>query len=125
VVVLRPCKYADIGLNAIMTDKWILRIVENAGEMFAKDSDSDVTVPREPLMEDMKQHLSFTPQRFLWTIGWRTYVWQEKETGKFQELTEDEWSELGAVGTVGYSRDDSGSDTPSGDAREDEGSSTE
>lgn len=108
-----------------MSDKWILRIVENAGEMLAKDGDEKVAVPVEPLIEDMQNHLSFKPKNYLWTIGWRTYVWQEKETGKFQELTEDEWAELSSVGTVGYARDDSGSDAPSTTTAGDEGSNPE
>jgi hypothetical protein len=125
VVVLRTCKYADIGLDAIMSEKYILRIVENAGEMLAKHDDTNVAVPTEPLLEDMKHHLSFTPKNYLWTIGWRTYVWQEKETGKFQELTESEWAELSSVGTVSYSRDDDGGSDAVGDASTDEGISTQ
>jgi hypothetical protein len=108
-----------------MTPKWEVKIVENAGEIKGEVNSEKVVVPTSALITDIKSQLMFIPKQFSWTVGWRAYVWQEKETGKFQELTEDEWSELGAVGTVGYSRDDSGSDTPSGDAREDEGSSTE
>jgi hypothetical protein len=108
-----------------MSDKWILRIVENAGEMLAKDGDKKVAVPVEPLLEDMQHHLSFKPKNYLWTIGWRTYVWQEKETGKFQELTSDEWTELSSVGTLSYTRDDSGSDDASASTTRDEGSDTE
>lgn len=108
-----------------MSDKWILRLVENAGEMLAKEDDREIAVPKEPLLEDMQHHLSFKPQHYLWTIGWRTYVWQEKETGKFQELTEDEWNELASVGTVGYSRGDSGSDDASTSASGDEGNNPE
>jgi hypothetical protein len=125
VVVLRTCKYADIGLDAIMSEKYILRIVENAGEMLAKNDDTNVAVPTEPLLEDMKRHLLFTPKRYLWTIGWRTYVWQEKETGKFQELSESEWAELSSVGTVSYSRDDDGSSDAVGDSTPDEGVSAQ
>lgn len=108
-----------------MSDKWILRVVENAGEMLAKDTDTDLAIPQQPLLEDMQHHLSFKPQRHLWTIGWRTYVWQEKETGKFQELTEDEWNELSNVGTVGYSRGDSTGDDGGTDASGDEGKNPE
>jgi hypothetical protein len=108
-----------------MSDKWILRLVENAGDMLAREDDKEIAVPKEPLVEDMTQHLSFTPKHYLWTIGWRTYVWQEKETGKFQELTEEEWNELASVGTVGYSRGDSASDGAGTDATGDEGSNPE
>ena len=108
-----------------MSDKWILRSVENAGEMLAKDTDVDITVPKETLLEDMKTHLSFTPKQYLWTIGWRTYVWQEKETGKFKELTEKEWGELASVGTVSYTRGDSDSDGAGTDSSGDEGKNPE
>ena len=108
-----------------MTEKWILRVVENVGETTGKDGDDHVAVPAGLLREDMQQHLSFKPKNYSWTIGWRTYVWQEKETGKFQELTEDEWAELSSVGTLSYTRDDSGSDDASASTTRDEGSDTE
>lgn len=92
-----------------MSNEWILRVAENGGETTAKDSDDHVAVPASILREDMKQHLSFLPKNFVWTIGWRTYVWQEKETGKFQELTQEEWEKVTTVGTISYTRDAGGS----------------
>lgn len=107
-----------------MTEKWILRIVENAGEMLAKESDDAVSVPKEPLREDMKHHLSFVPKNYLWTIGWRTYVWQEKETGKYKDLTEEEWHDA-FIGTLGNSRADSTDAGTSTDSEGNEGDATE
>lgn len=105
-----------------MSEKWILQIVENAGEMVNKTyKDVAVTVPRDILLKDMEQHLSFLPKNFVWTIGWRTYVWQEKETGKFQELTQEEWEKLTTVGTISYTRDAGGSGDELANPTTDEG----
>lgn len=99
-------------------------MVENAGDMLAKDSDTEVTLPKEPLLEDMQHHLSFKPKNYLWTIGWRTYVWQEKETGKFKELTDEEFKQT-LLGTLGDTRADSPDAGGLTDASGDEEETTE
>ena len=117
---LRPCKYADKGHGDTVT--WELRLVENMGEMFGSEDSESVVVPTEPLIEDMKRQLKFLPNKFTWTVGWRTYVWQETETKEFKQLTEEEFKKLYDGGTLNYTGDDGTSDSgvrPTGD---DEGS---
>ena len=117
---LRPCKYADKGHGDTVT--WELRLVENMGEMFGSEDSESVVVPTEPLIEDMKRQLKFLPNKFTWTVGWRTYVWQETETKEFKQLSDEEFQTLLAGGTVNYTEDGGGGDTPSETTRSDKGS---
>ena len=101
---------------------WELRLVENMGEVIGSPDSSDVAVPTEPLIEDMKKQLKFLPKNFTWTIGWRTYVWQETETKEFKELTAEEHETLYNGGTLSDPADDREGDTGSTDTGADEGS---
>lgn len=107
----------------IMTNSnWQLKVVENAGELRGSIDATDVAVPTKALITDIKAQLMFIPKNFTWTVGWRAYVWQEEETGRFKELTESEWNTLLSEGTVHYSRDGGSSDSGSGTTTESEGS---
>jgi hypothetical protein len=92
-----------------MTPKWEIKIVENAGELRGSLNAEDVVVQAKPLITDIKAQLMFIPKQFSWTVGWRAYVWQEEESGRFKDLTEDEFKRLVNEGTINYSRDDEGS----------------
>ncbi len=98
---------------------WELKLAENSGDLRGTYDSQEVVVPTKSLITDMKAQLMFLPKNFTWTVGWRTYVWQNKETGRFQELTEEEYTTLVNGGTVNYTRDGGGSDTelttPAGD----------
>lgn len=120
---LRPCKYADKGFSNTMT--WELRLVENMGDIYGSLDSKEVVVPTEPLITDMEKQLKFLPTNFTWTVGWRTYVWQETETKEFKQLSDSEYKELLSGGTLNYTGDDSGSDTGSGTTGSDEGSTAQ
>lgn len=105
-----------------MTHQWELKMVENMGELPGTLSSEDVVVPTKPLITDMKAQLMLYPKNFTWTVGWRAYVWQEKETGRFKDLSDDEYKQLITEGTVSYTRDVEGSDNASADSSADEGS---
>lgn len=90
--------------------KWVLKEVGNEGQLPGSVDSQDVAVPTKPLITDIKAQLMFIPKQFNWTVGWRAYVWQDEETGRFQDLTEEEFKELMERGTLNYSRDGEGSD---------------
>ena len=92
-----------------MAPEWEVKVVENAGEVKGSLDAEDVVVPTKPLITDIKAQLMFIPKQFYWTVGWRAYVWQEKESGEFQDLTEEEFKRLLDEGTISYSRDAGGS----------------
>ena len=108
-----------------MSSKWELNEVGNDGQMIGTASDKDVSVPTDKLITDMKAQLMFIPNKFTWSVGWRAYVWRNKETGRFQDLTEDEFKELISTGTVNYTRDGGTSDTTVASTDGHEGSTTE
>jgi hypothetical protein len=94
---------------------WELKVVENAGEIPAEDYPEGITVPVKPLLLDIKTQLMFEPKRYVYTVGWRAYVWQKKEGGIFKDLNASEYNELIKRGTVSYTREtdgDSGSSAP-------------
>jgi len=92
-----------------MTPKWEIKVVENAGELQGSLNAEDVVVHAKPLITDIKAQLMFIPKQFSWTVGWRAYVWQEEESGRFKDLTDEEFKRLVNEGTINYSRDDDGS----------------
>lgn len=94
-----------------MSSKWELSEVGNEGQLVGTPNDKDVKVPTDKLMIDIKAQLMFIPNKFTWSVGWRAYVWRNTETGRFQDLTEEEFQELISKGTVNYTRDGGGSDT--------------
>ena len=105
-------------------EEWELKVVENAGEIPADKYPEGITVPVKPLVTDIKAQLMMIPKNYVYTVGWRAYVWQKKEGGGFKDLSEAEYSELLERGTVSYTREttgDTGSSTPipSGEASTD------
>ena len=108
-----------------MTPKWEIKVVENAGELQGSLNAEDVVVPTKPLITDIKSQLMFIPKQFSWTVGWRAYVWQEEESGRFKDLTDEEFKRLLNEGTISYSRDvGTGSDVSQADTNGDEASDT-
>jgi len=104
---------------------WELRLVENMGDLVGSPNSESVVVPTEPLLEDMKKQLQFIPKNFTWTVGWRTYVWQETEKKEFKDLTQSEHDKLYAGETLGHPEDGGESDTGIGTTTSDEGNSTQ
>lgn len=104
---------------------WELRLVENMGDLVGSDKTESVVVPTETLIEDMKKQLKFLPKNFTWTVGWRTYVWQETETKEFKELTEGEHKKLYAGEHLNQPEDGGESNNASGLASTTEGKSAE
>lgn len=108
-----------------MTPKWEIKVVENAGELQGSLNAEDVVVPTKPLITDIKAQLMFIPKQFSWTVGWRAYVWQEEKSGRFKDLTDEEFKRLLNEGTISYSRDaGTGSDVSQADTNGDEASDT-
>ena len=106
-----------------MTPKWEIKVVENAGELQGSLNAEDVVVPTKTLITDIKAQLMFIPKQFSWTVGWRAYVWQEEESGRFQDLTDEEFKRLLDEGTISYTRDaGAGSDVSTTDTNRDEAS---
>lgn len=98
-------------------EDWELKVVENAGEIPADKYPEGITVPVKPLLTDIKTQLMMVPKNYVYTVGWRAYVWQKKEGGAFQDLTEAEYNELIERGDVAYTREttgDTGSSTTIG-----------
>ena len=104
---------------------WELKVVENAGEIPAEDYPEGITVPVKPLLLDIKTQLAMVPKRYVYTVGWRAYVWQEEKSGRFKDLTDEEFKRLLNEGTISYSRDaGTGSDVSQADTNGDEASDT-
>jgi len=93
---------------------WELRLVENMGEILGSDKSESVVVPTEELIEDMKKQLKFLPKNFTWIVGWRTYVWEEKEKKEFKELTQGEHKKLYSGEHLNQPEDGGESDNTSG-----------
>lgn len=70
---------------------WTLIVVENAGEIPAKEVKDDVVVATKTLLTDIKAQLMVVPRTLSYTVGWRAVVWQNKESGAFLDLTEKEF----------------------------------
>ena len=85
-------------------EDWELKVVENAGEIPAENYPEGITVPVKPLLLDIKTQLMLVPKHYVYTVGWRAYVWQKKEGGVFKDLNESEYNELLERGTVSYAR---------------------
>lgn len=94
---------------------WSLIVVENSGEIPAKEFKDEVVVPTKPLLTDIKSQLMVVPRTLSYTVGWRALVWQNKESGAFLDLTETEYDAYINGGIVTFTR---GSEQ---DAKEDEG----
>lgn len=88
---------------------WELKVVENHGDLRGSTATEELVVPTKTLFDDIQAQLNYIPKNFSWTVGWKSYVWQEKETGNIKDLSEDEYTALLNEGTVAYTRDADGS----------------
>ena len=87
--------------------KWELTVVENAGEIPANKVKDEVAVETKPLLIDIKAQLMIAmPKTLTYTVGWRALVWQNKETGQFKDISDEEYEEYLRTGTINYSKTD-------------------
>lgn len=100
---------------------WELKLVENMGEILGSDRSESIVVPTEELIKDMKKQLKFLPKNFTWTVGWRTYVWEETEKKEFKELTQAEHKKLYSGEHLNQPEDGGESDNASGPTTDIEG----
>ena len=100
---------------------WELKLVENMGEILGSDKSESVVIPTEELIADMKKQLKFLPKNFTWIVGWRTYVWEEKEKKEFKELTQGEHKKLYSGEHLNQPEDGGESDNTSGPTTTDKG----
>jgi hypothetical protein len=98
---------------------WTLTVVENAGEIPANKVEDEIAVPTKTLLVDIKAQLMVVPRTLSYTVGWRALVWQNKESGAFLDLTEEELNAYNNGGIVTFTR---GSEQ---DAKKDEGTSAD
>ena len=81
---------------------WTLTVVENAGEIPPERIQDEIAVSTAPLLTDIKSQLMMVPRTLSYTVGWRALVWQNKETGRFQDLTEEQWQAYQDGGIVTF-----------------------
>ena len=84
---------------------WELSIVENAGEISASRVGEELIAKTSPLITDMKAQLMLMPRTLTYIVGWRALVWKNKETGRFEDLTEEEYKAYLDGGIVTYTRE--------------------
>lgn len=102
---------------------WELTVVENAGEIPADKVTDVVSVPTKPLQIDIKaQLLMHKPKTLVYTVGWRALVWQNKETGQFKDITEEQYDEYIRTGTINSTPSDGKDAGQTGSTSGDEGS---
>ena len=70
---------------------WELSVVENAGEVPASEVKDEFVIKTDRFLTDIKVQLMLMPRALTYTAGWRALVWKNKETGRFQDLTEEEY----------------------------------
>jgi hypothetical protein len=70
---------------------WELTVAQNDGEIPSEKVKDEIVVPTAPLLTDIKAQLMTVPRTLTYIVGWRALVWQNKETGQFQDLTEEQW----------------------------------
>ena len=81
---------------------WELTVVENAGEIPADKVKDEKAVSTAPLLIDIKAQLMIAmPKTLVYTVGWRALVWQNKETGQFKDISEEEHAEYIRTGSIG------------------------
>jgi len=90
--------------------KWELTVVENAGEIPAARVKDEISVETKPLLTDIKVQLMLMPKSLVYTVGWRALVWQDKETGRFKDITDEEYEEYNRTGSV-YTASSTGTDS--------------
>ena len=81
---------------------WELTIAQNEGEIPADKVKDEIAVPTAPLLTDIKAQLMTVPRTLTYTVGWRALVWKNKETGRFQDLTEEQWQAYQDGGIVTF-----------------------
>lgn len=81
---------------------WELTIAQNEGEIPANKVKDEIAVPTAPLLTDIKAQLMTVPRTLTYTVGWRALVWQNKETGRFKDLTEEQWQAYQDGGIVTF-----------------------
>ena len=81
---------------------WTLAVIENAGEIDARQIKEEIKVKTAPLLTDIKAQIMMVPRTLTYTVGWRALVWQNKETGRFQDLTEEQWQAYQDGGIVTF-----------------------
>jgi hypothetical protein len=91
-------------------DNWELTVVENAGEIPASRIKDGISVETKPLLIDIKAQLMLMPKSLVYTVGWRALVWQNKETGRFKDITDEEYEEYIRTGSV-YTASPTGTDS--------------
>jgi hypothetical protein len=97
---------------------WELTVVENAGEIPASRIKDEIAVETKPLLIDIKAQLMLMPKTLVYTVGWRALVWQNKETGRFKDITDEEYEEYTRTGTINSA---SSTGTDSGKVRPSDG----
>ena len=90
--------------------KWELTVVENAGEIPASRIKDEIAVETKPLLIDIKAQLMLMPKTLVYTVGWRALVWQNKETGGFKDITDEEYEEYTRTGSI-YTASSTGTDS--------------
>ena len=103
---------------------WTLTVIENAGEIPAKEVKDDVVVSTKPLLTDIKAQLMLIPRTLSYTVGWRALVWQNKESGAFRDLTEEEYNAYISGGIVTDTRRSNKNVKEDEDTNGDSGSNT-
>jgi hypothetical protein len=95
-------------MGGMLIDKldtpWELSVVENAGEVPATEVGDEFVIKTERFLTDIKAQLMLMPRALTYTAGWRALVWKNKETGRFQDLTEEEYQSYIDGGIVTYTR---------------------
>ena len=103
--------------------KWELTVVENAGEIPASKVKDEVAVETKPLLIDIKAQLMIAmPKTLVYTVGWRALVWQNKETGQFKDITDEEHDEYIRTGTINLTPTDGTDGTKTESTSGDKGS---
>jgi len=105
--------------------KWELTVVENAGEIPASKVKDEIAVETKPLLIDIKAQLMLMPKTLAYTVGWRALVWQNKETGQFKDITEEQYKEYLGTGTINISSTDGTDGGEVGSTDGDKGSTKE
>jgi hypothetical protein len=88
---------------------WELAIAQNEGEIPSEKITDEIAVPTAPLLTDIKAQLMTVPRTLTYIVGWRALVWQNKKTGQFQDLTEEQWQayQNGDIVTFGTGTEES------------------
>ena len=97
---------------------WDLSVIENGGEVPASEVGDEFVIKTERFLTDIKAQLMLMPRALTYTAGWRALVWQNKETGRFKDITDEEYEEYTRTGTINSA---SSTGTDSGKVRPSDG----